>query len=113
MAEVSNNITHCTQHRMAVAVPLRGPRLLVRRVWVPALDAMKHAIAHFVSLGSLRAFSLALLISVSGCFVCHSLSIRNETGTFVTIAAKDSGQGVGITHSTISRTNEVVVVLHK
>ena len=40
---------------------------------------------------------LALLaLSSSGCCVSNSLSIKNNTGAFVTVVAKDTGQGVGI-----------------
>jgi hypothetical protein len=38
----------------------------------------------------------ALALSLCGCCVCHSLSIKNETGSFVTAATKDTGRGVGI-----------------
>jgi hypothetical protein len=40
--------------------------------------------------------SAALAVALSGCCVCHDLSIKNETGSFVTAAAKDTGRGAGI-----------------
>lgn len=39
---------------------------------------------------------LLLLLLISGCCVSHSLRVRNDTGAFVTVAAKDTGRGVGI-----------------
>jgi hypothetical protein len=57
---------------------------------------MKNAIAHNVSREILRTLIAALVVTTSGYCVCHSLSIKNDTGAFVTIATKDTGQGVGI-----------------
>jgi hypothetical protein len=50
---------------------------------------MKCMTFHFGLLGLAAAL-------FSGCCVSHSLSIKNNTGGFVTVAAKDTGRGVSI-----------------
>lgn len=57
---------------------------------------MRHIIPYLVG-GTRLAAMLALVgLCGSGCCVSHSLSVRNNTGAFVTVAAKDTGWGVGI-----------------
>ena len=57
---------------------------------------MNHATPHSVGRWVFHSLAAALVFGVSGCCVSHSLSIKNETGQFVTVAAKDPGCGVGI-----------------
>jgi len=60
------------------------------------LDAMKDAIAHRSRRGTVWPPLVAFLVSASGCCVSHSVSIKNDSGAAVTIAAKDTGEGVSI-----------------
>jgi hypothetical protein len=57
---------------------------------------MKHAISHSLSPGTCQLIAAALVLSASGCCVSHSLSIKNNSGHYVTVVAKDTGRGVGI-----------------
>ena len=57
---------------------------------------MKHVMSHSVGRGIWQLLAATLLLSASGCCVSHSLSINNNSGHFVTVAAMDTGHGVGI-----------------
>jgi hypothetical protein len=57
---------------------------------------MRPIISHLGGTSRLAAILPLLVLCGSGCCVSHSLSIKNNTGAFVTVAAKDTGQGVGI-----------------
>ncbi len=57
---------------------------------------MRYLIPYFGSRRALASAFTLLVLYASGCCVSNSLSFRNSTGAFVTVAAKDTGQGVGI-----------------
>jgi hypothetical protein len=57
---------------------------------------MNHAVAYSVGRWVFHSLTAALVFCFSGCCVSHSLSIKNDTGRFVTVAAKDTGRGVAI-----------------
>jgi hypothetical protein len=57
---------------------------------------MRHIIPYLGGGSRLGAMFALLVLCGSGCCVSHSLSIKNNTGAFVTVAAKDTGRGVSI-----------------
>ena len=60
------------------------------------MDEMRHALEQLVSRSILCVLLVVFLVFASGCCVCHSLRVKNDTGAFATIAARDTGHGVGI-----------------
>src|SRR5436305_5683394 len=57
---------------------------------------MRHTIPYLGGGARLGAMLALLVLCASSCCASHSLSIKNNTGAFVTVAARDTGQGVGI-----------------
>ena len=57
---------------------------------------MKQFVPQSISRAALVPLLATLVLCSPGCCVSNCLSIRNNTGAFVTVAAKDTGQGVGI-----------------
>jgi len=57
---------------------------------------MRHSFPYRGGAGALGTALAVVVLCASGCCVCHSLSIKNSTGSFVTVAAKETGRGVGI-----------------